>query len=1002
MKSHYKFNGLMQVRICTHDLKSYNKILYDSNVFEDEIKEYVNSSLPALALEHASNDLYQQFVLDDDNQSMKKVIGGAFKYLDRHANRTTPFGSFVAHRAYRNDFSHTKSSEPIISKGQVRIAYAPKFHELLRMQSTCDASYLIGLNPTLVIFGDAFTWVHLVNRISGATKNMRLKRTPVLSMIVKYFKSTRFASRGAVTDLITNALDGVRGKRIKTFIDSLLNIGFLEVLDNNDTDANKSLFTSFPIDLPYPDEDTISPIRSCLRSIRLKEMHCERTLDAAGEIVGHEFIELELDQQSEIHLKKEEIQTLEQAINAIISTSTLASDTVWNLTLWSNEFVEKFGLNNPIPVTVALNPLLGIGPPFGYGNPAPSSYDSYRASPSKWRQEDLDFRLKMISEATIHRGVESIDISDQRFEQDLFDLQQRFDVNDIYPDFDISMQVSEENHERSFLLRSDTCALGGHTFTRTERTMDEHTRASWQEILNHLAKDQGVRCATALETHPISATVDYLVPVSASFKSVTSTYASDANIPFDSLFIIGTDHGLALARRRDDTHEFERIVINHPSLVIPLAFTNEARLIMDISRTSYKAMAGFSWAQLEGMKRLPEVRYGNVVLRPAEWTIPKQLNDAAREAIKKQDYSLLRQALSQIGIHEDFIYASGDNRLHFDTRSQVSLAMAAKLLKTAGRTDRLEKSSIDYCKGVELASSKGKCRLSTEIILSVSRRIKCKANVPVEMSLPINTNTIEVRDDRWISIILLAVPEFLDELIIHAAHFTQTQYMKGIISTWFYVRYNDDGCSVRLRWKAQSGPEQLIPKVIELATQLRNSALIRGWQITEYSPETHRYGKGKLLDNIHEAFRLSSELAVKELNNKLSYTSEDDIVDIGDALESIINYLDLLGVPSELYCDILPSHAKPTTAAREYWRKISHSGTRPHDDDGRFSLISTPSPFMMISRLSENRSQVVRIVADMLHMHCNRLRSSGDSFEESMYWLLRRDLHKRRMTSDGR
>lgn len=216
------------------------------------------------------------------------------------------------------------------------------------------------------------------------------------------------------------------------------------------------------------------------------------------------------------------------------------------------------------------------------------------------------------------------------------------------------------------------------------------------------------------------------------------------------------------------------------------------------------------------------------------------------------------------------------------------------------------------------------------------------------------------------------------------------------------MRYNDDGCSVRLRWKAQSGPEQLIPKVIELTTQLRNSALIRGWQITEYSPETHRYGKGKLLDNIHEAFRLSSELVVKELNDKLSYTSEDDIVDIGNALESIINYLDLLGVPSELYCDILPSHAKPTAAAREYWRKISHSGTKPHDDDGRFSLISTPSPFMMISRLSENRNQVVRIVADMLHMHCNRLRSSGDSFEESMYWLLRRDLHKRRMTSDGR
>lgn len=42
----------------------------------------------------------------------------------------------------------------------------------------------------------------------------------------------------------------------------------------------------------------------------------------------------------------------------------------------------------------------------------------------------------------------------------------------------------------------------------------------------------------------------------------------------------------------------------------------------------------------------------------------------------------------------------------------------------------------------------------------------------------------------------------------------------------------------------------------------------------------------------------------------------------------------------------------------------------------------------MISLLSENRSQVVRMVADMLHTHRDGLRSSGDSFEEGTYWLL--------------
>ena len=106
IKHHYRFNGLAQVRIATYSIESYENIIANGNNRERSLRRYADLPLSKLALRHASPSLYEQ--LSTDGQSARNsssFLGGVFKYVNRHANRTIPFGMFVAHRAFVNSFA---------------------------------------------------------------------------------------------------------------------------------------------------------------------------------------------------------------------------------------------------------------------------------------------------------------------------------------------------------------------------------------------------------------------------------------------------------------------------------------------------------------------------------------------------------------------------------------------------------------------------------------------------------------------------------------------------------------------------------------------------------------------------------------------------------------------------------------------------------------------------------------------------------------------------------
>ena len=990
IKHHYRFNGLAQVRIATYSIESYENIIANGNNRERSLRRYADLPLSKLALRHASPSLYEQ--LSTDGQSARNsssFLGGVFKYVNRHANRTIPFGMFVAHRAFVNSFARAEtdsSAVPTLSSAWVSIGPPSKMLWVNRNDSAQASSRTIALNPTMSEFESVYNWVRLSNRLEGDTQNMRLKRSPVISEIVSLLKTIRLCQADKLVEHLSEKFSDIESEKALSLLSRLIDIEFLQDIDKSHVSIDGRMRT-FNVDILKPTANILNDISVNLRKSQRQSQSTASEI-LASDSMGAEFLEVCLSPKTEMHLTSQEATALTAAANIIILTSARVPESAQSLERWRFQFIEKFGLGNPVPVVTALNPYLGVGPMFGYINPPPVYTRQDQQEPA-WRAVDLDLRVKMLTKLNMRCGVIGVDLAEHYFSADLMRLEQNVKPSSVYPDLDFSVQIGMDNGRKTFLFRSDSVALGGHTFTRSRRTMDSTTRERWYSVLDNLAIDQGVSSSTLLLSEPISAAVDYLIPNDTEISSFTSTEPLSDGVPFEKLVVMATEHDIRVGVV-DQAGGFIQHVINHPTLVIPLAFKNEARAVVDISRGAYRVPACFSWAQLENSLFLPEVRYGEIVLRPAEWRVSSDLKDAAAATVKNNEPQILQSALHSLGIIGDLFYASGDNRLHFNTQSTISLLELAHLVRRAESEDRIEKSSLDHMRGLPFVTNGGLSTHSTELIFSVSRR--CRSPKHLHIFSGQKKYQQSVADHSWITLTLFTTPDALHRLVKIVGQYSGHLYSQSLIDRWFYLRYNDAGCSIRVRWQANSDGIFPWEEVQKLVAQAQDAALLRGWKLGEYIPESNRYGTGEVLDVCHDAFFVSTNLAIATLRNE---SNDSDGLELHTALYSLVQYIVVLGIPLDFVQSILSPSSKPTKEARTLWSSSSTDICRAIIDIEQECRVSGNTPFDRLCTPGRNNINVANVILDLLHMHCNRLHSSGDPFEDNMYWLLRRALLKR-------
>lgn len=490
---------------------------------------------------------------------------------------------------------------------------------------------------------------------------------------------------------------------------------------------------------------------------------------------------------------------------------------------WKERFVGQYGFDIPVPLLEAIDPYAGIGPVQSYQYPAP--VDAQIDVPQAvWDSDDLTLRLEMYGRAVRSGRSSPVDLSGPQFAGRLKSIESRFDGRQLYPDFDLSLTVATLGPERRFLCRSDSIALGGHSFTRARATMSAETKKRWVDVLGNLSADSG--CTRLdLYSEPALRRLGFQVDFPEQGSRFTTTEVRDGAVPLGSIFVWANDVGMHAGLRERDG-KISPVATNFPTLLVPMAFRNEARLLMDISRARYRLAGGFSWAQLEGADWLPEVRYGNVVLRPAEWRITDAMRAAAR---RTGDPSPLRRVLAREDIDGEGFYAAGDNRLHFNTNIDYSLNLLARLISQASVEDRIERSSLDSQRGSRYATEDGHRRYSTELILSFSRRRKLRQDRSSSLEAPLwpGMNVAQ----GWLTLVLRSELRWMDELVERSALASEEAIGSGHIDSWHFVRYNDDGCSLRVRWHAASPKCSIFGLLRSLAESCEQELLIRSWSV---------------------------------------------------------------------------------------------------------------------------------------------------------------------------
>lgn len=252
-------------------------------------------------------------------------------------------------------------------------------------------------------------------------------------------------------------------------------------------------------------------------------------------------------------------------------------------------------------------------------------------------------------------------------------------------------------------------------------------------------------------------------------------------------------------------------------------------------------IAQWSWGVFAGAEVLPRVVAGRSILAPASWNLPwSRLApvDRAAGAGRRLELDRIREGLA---IPRWVAAVEGDNALSLDLHNPVAIAACLRLAQRAG-TLRLRE--IDPEAPLLLCGPEG--RFLHELVVPFVRRPEPReAEVP---SLP----AVSVPADRRsfapggevLSAKIFSPRSLHDELVLGALRpFAAAALGRGIISQWYFLRYDEGGPQLRLRLFGDRRLwSELMPELREALSPWISTGRIQRLELDTYEREVERYG----------------------------------------------------------------------------------------------------------------------------------------------------------------
>ncbi|MFC4212309.1 thiopeptide-type bacteriocin biosynthesis protein [Pedobacter lithocola] len=415
------------------------------------------------------------------------------------------------------------------------------------------------------------------------------------------------------------------------------------------------------------------------------------------------------------------------------------------------------------------------------------------------------------------------------------------------------------------------------------------------------------------------------------------------------------------------------------------------RLLCDLQHQNIQTNLSFFIENLyPELPYYPKVQYQNIVLSQQKWQIKK-------DNIVKLSTSDCIKYLNNCGVSKYFKAGLSDQTLCFERDNDVDINAFIQYM---------QKQSTVYLEEVNLPENsivvdeKGKPYLA-QFILNLYHEEKIydgftKVDEPVT-----DVTKIFPPGKEWLYFEIYCHQQRSD-ILMGGPIASFIENYKTQIKSWFFIRYNENGYHLRLRYllnDAKDGQELTAAFADYLAEDL-TAGLVSDLQLRTYKRETHRYGSD-LIENVESHFSVDSKFVLSLLETPFSANAKYKIV--ADLIEQLQNsglfedkvFANVIATMSHSFNNehnLEPTDFKKINAQYQIYRKAD---VEILNDNQNVAFINFQQSFIQILTECEGARRV-QMFSDLLHMHVNRLFNKDQRTHEMIiYYFLLKDVQRR-------
>jgi len=418
------------------------------------------------------------------------------------------------------------------------------------------------------------------------------------------------------------------------------------------------------------------------------------------------------------------------------------------------------------------------------------------------------------------------------------------------------------------------------------------------------------------------------------------------------------------------------------------------RFLCDLQHQQVKSDLNFKMPYFfPDLSFYPRVVYKDAIISPAMWRLPQDLLITGKSGNEEERKAKLLGWLHEKNIGFPFKTGHADQTLCFDPVVSVDLEAFLRYCNQNTRKEiYISEALISNDDRVQDHSGK---KYAAQFIASYSH--ESLVYKPYEFANPHedkeqpNGHTI-FPGGEWLYFEIYCHPARTDQILRNPVSLFLKEIRKQI-RKWFFIRYDDPKPHIRLRLRLKEPSEayQIIERLKSLLEPDCTKSLISDIQIKTYYRETERYGANRM-ELVEQLFFADSKFVLDVLARKIA---KDQLYATTLVIMQRLTAFALPDISDQIsFVKNMAGHFSAELAmTHETFKKLNQNfqdlkaNTNLDVNSPAIKLpVGLEKVFFKVFSTCKSQDECQKLLADLLHMHINRLFNSDQRSREGILY----------------